>query len=438
MRLILLSYAPFLIFSIAIAPLILAVCFTLFVFCSEILLDPNLFWLTLPLMIVTWCYCQFNPNRFLKVIAKTLRPWLFGMIIVGAIFIAAREWLPRAQWSSIFWLENAASWCEVTLHKLSPYPLPVNVSLLVVLFTVNVYYPAWRPWTRRFEKGMSIAKACVGVLAVFTSFTFFGSGQASVILEKTAEEKYARLKEQADARADLILAARLSENTEEEARNTKEFLDAVYLQVSIDWKMPLRLDDDYVRIPMDKQGQEKWFRSRLEGLVKDRVSELVNALAKSNAVGRMKQTIDGPRLSAMLDHSFTSDEIKEAKERFLKSLDIFVDKGADLTFHPLAEFLTAQGLPQLVQAAVNDLYASQVTHLSKEVTEPLADLLFRTEFAPGKASFETFSKISERLVFDTAALPREIVAPTVEQRRSAKMDREIVAKSAREAIREGR
>jgi hypothetical protein len=168
------------------------------------------------------------------------------------------------------------------------------------------------------------------------------------------------------------------------------------------------------------------------------VSELVGSLAKSKAVGRIAHTIEISRLSAMLGRRYTDEEIKDAQEHFRKSLDMFIDKGADLTFHPLAEFLTAQGLPDLVQSAVKDLYVSQVSHLSKEVTDPLADSLFRPDSAPGKASLASFSEMSERPVFDTAALPREIVAPTLEDRVKAKVSHETIEKSVKEAVRSGR
>ena len=132
------------------------------------------------------------------------------MTIVAIIFLAAREWLPRAQWPWLFSLEVTASRCEITLEKLLPHSLFVNLMLLATLFAVNLLHPAWEMWTTRFRKAISLAKTVATVLAVFTSFTFFGYGQADAFLEATAEEKYERLKDQSTAVAELFLAARLS------------------------------------------------------------------------------------------------------------------------------------------------------------------------------------------------------------------------------------
>ena len=50
--------------------------------------------------------------------------------------------------------------------------------------------------------------------------------------------------------------------------------------------------------------------------------------------------------------------------------------GAGVTFHPLVEMLKAQGLPDLAESLIKDLYQSQLTYLSKDLSVPLAKSLF--------------------------------------------------------------
>jgi hypothetical protein len=240
---------------------------------------------------------------------------------------------------------------------------------------------------------MSGAGSIAAVLAVVTSFTFFGAGQTSILLNATAQEKYDRLKKESTAVAQLILAARVSEDPKSEAQTTHKFLNAIYNKVYAD----LRFNRDG-SLRTQEAGQ-------LQKLVKNRVSEVLKYITESPAANRMAHIFDDDRLASMLERRLTDAEINDAKERFDTALDEFISKGADLTFDPLSKLLDAAGLTGLSQSVVKDLYASEMTRLSKEISSPLADSLFRVGSVPLASTIAKVAAVAERPVFDETSLP---------------------------------
>jgi len=93
-------------------------------------LDPQNFWLALPILAVVWFVCESSSSRLNKVIAKTLKPWLVGMLITGVCYLAVNAWLPQARWSWIFDTEIALSRIELTLAKVLPENIFLNIGLL--------------------------------------------------------------------------------------------------------------------------------------------------------------------------------------------------------------------------------------------------------------------------------------------------------------------
>jgi hypothetical protein len=274
------------------------------------LLDPRHLWPSLPIVAVLWLTSYLSKKPWRNVLAKSLQPWLIGMVIAEVLFVAASRWLPQSQWDKLFLIEKIASVCEVTLEKLSPFPLLFNLLLLAAIFAVNMWYPQLKAWTRRFEKSMVLGKTAVSVLAVFTSVTFFGTGQTAALHELTAQEKYDRLKDQAAARAQLILTARVTEDAKTEAADTKAFLDVVHRNVLVDRALPRTVDDDEwglahtPAIPFTEEWDKFWKereRERLEKTVRDHVQEL-RTWAETHPVVRAAITaINDSKLKAMLD-----------------------------------------------------------------------------------------------------------------------------------------
>ncbi len=160
------------------------------------LFDPHFMMITMPLFAIVWFTCRRSPHKAMKIIAETVQPWLIGTTIVALSFFTISRWLPRTEWSSIFFAEKAASWCEVHIDKFLPEGVAINVVLIVCFFALNLLGPNWKKWTERTQLVISRAKSATAVLGVVTSFTFFGSAQAGVILEWTAQEKYDRLLDQ--------------------------------------------------------------------------------------------------------------------------------------------------------------------------------------------------------------------------------------------------
>ena len=184
----------------------------------QFLFDPHYIWVGLPAFAIVWFYCRSRSSKFYKAIAETLLPWLIGWAIVGTTFFITWMWLPRAQWSWIFFTEKSASRIEIALDKVLPHSAIANASLLAALFVINVLRPSWKNVTQQFQKILSGTKTALPILAVVTSVTFFGDGQLGAVREATAQEKYDRLIDQTTARADLTLAARLTENVAAESQ----------------------------------------------------------------------------------------------------------------------------------------------------------------------------------------------------------------------------
>ncbi len=154
----------------------------------------------------------------------------------------------------------------------------------------------------------------------------------------------------------------------------------------------------------------------MEESVQQHVEELLKARDAVPTIGRMAYTIDKNRLADMISRRFTKVQIKEANEQFEKALDIFVEKGADISIHPLTKLLELLGLPELPEAIVHKLYTSEISHLAEMVTRPLADLLFRHDAAQADSALANFSESANRPVFDVAALPSKLVNPTIGDR----------------------
>lgn len=411
------------------------------------LLDPRHLWPSLPIVAVLWLTSYFSKKPWRNVLAKSLQPWLIGMVIAEAIFFAASRWLPQSQWEKLFLIERISSICEVTLEKLSPIPLLFNLLLLAAIFGVNMWYPRLKAWTRRFEKSLEWGKSAVSVLAVFTSVTFFGAGQAAALHELTAQQKYDRLKDQVAARAQLILAARVTEDPTNEAADTKAFLNVVHRNVEIDRALPVGIGDDFEydpSMPMDPFSKEweKWStereRKRLEQMVRDHVQELLTWAESHPVVRKAAAAIDNSKLKAMLEKKLTANELKDAKERFDKAFDDFIDKAAEISIHPLSEMLSTAGLPDLTTSIVKDLYAAQLTRLSKDVVDPVADALYRPGSSEANLAPVALERAWQRPVFEEKGLPPTIDRPTVAARLVERLNRGIVERAVREAVKERR
>jgi hypothetical protein len=425
LRSILIFLGPF---CVPLAPWIviaLTVFSLFFFFGAQWLLDPQHFLLALPIIAIVWFFYHRSSSRFKKTIAKTLQPWLLGMAIVGAAYLAVSAWLPQTQWPWIFRIETAASWCEVALNKILPESIFFNLALLLLILSINLLQPTWKTWTGRFEKVISKTHSIASVLAVVTSFTFFGAGQAAVLVKATAQEKADRLKDESTALGELILAARVSEDRKVEAQATRDFLDAVHAGVVVDLQLPPDLSERNLRTSQAE---------RLRTLVTSRVSELLKYISEAPLItDHMSHVFDRARLEGMLGRKFSDEEIRDAKTRFESALDEFVREGAGLSFHPLQNMLEAGGLPDLAQSIVKDLYKSELYRLAKDISSPLADSLFRAGSVPADSTVAKLAAIVKRPAFESRSLPAEVRTPTLERRLSERVERTSVRNSVERA-----
>jgi hypothetical protein len=230
-------------------------------------------------------------------------------------------------------------------------------------------------------------------------------------------------------------------------------LNVIYRNVLVDRAVPVRGDEvvpnqgDFpVRIGDEgvpnREDLEKWSKEKecrqLEQKVRDHVQELLKWSDEHPVVRDAATAIDNSKLKAMLDDALTDDQLKDAKDRFDKALELFLDKGAEITIHPLSEMLSLAGLPHLTTSIVKDLYGARLTRLSKAIVDPLADALFRPRSYEASLAPVALARAWERPVFDEKVLPPRIATPTVGDRLAERANRMIVEKVVRETAREAR
>jgi hypothetical protein len=409
-------------------PLVLTVSVAIFSVLFGWIFDPRLLLLQLSFVAVFWFLWRWSSSDVKKLIAKSIQPWLFGMSIVGAAYLATILWLPRAHWSNIFAVETFLSRYELVLKAILPASLGANLGLFALFFALNIFRPSWKRWTGRFQRAISLTKSISAVLAVVTSFTFFGVRQAGAIKELTAEEKFERLKNENVARAELILAGRFG--TEQEAETIKQFLGAIHDAVLLDIKVPISLQEP--ELISSGREPEKFNRARLSRFVRERAEELLEYTQKNRIARRLTAKIDIARLAPLFERPLTAREIVEAKEQFTKGLDVFAKKIAGATFHPLAEFLNSNELPGIIESIIKDLYRGEVTATAKEITNPIADVIFRPAATSRELSLAIVENLAKKEVFDQSSMPAKLINPTYSDRIEKHRARTTIEKSVKE------
>ncbi|MEJ1961774.1 MAG: hypothetical protein WDO56_09580 [Gammaproteobacteria bacterium] len=64
----------------------------------QYLLRPVSFWFLFGIIGCVWLYYRRAASRVHKAIAKTLKPWFIGMLVVGCTFLIAKFCVPRSSW----------------------------------------------------------------------------------------------------------------------------------------------------------------------------------------------------------------------------------------------------------------------------------------------------------------------------------------------------
>ena len=384
------------------------------------LFNPDYFWLSLAFFFCVWLSCKGKSDGPSKVIVDWTTPLLIGMGAIGALYSAATLWIPRAQWVWLFRLEGAAQTTHEVLDAALPKALWARITILILVLSVDVSFPQFHRWTARFNKAMKGAKKAASSVAVLVSMTLFGVGQAGAIGQKLTTEKYARLEKDATAIAQLAIGARLQEMPRDEVKATTEWLNAIAAGVHADLATPFNLRDRSLMFESDK--------SYVQSLIRSRVAELHEAIAKNSMLFRATGAVDAG-LARMLGRTMTEEQRKDAKAAFEKTLENFVLEGAKFASEPLTDLLAKAGTPDMAGDLVKDLYKDEVKRLSKIIADPLADVVFRPNTPSAVAAPTRILDAARRPVFDVASLPREVVRPTASERIEKAM-REVGAREA--------
>jgi hypothetical protein len=396
---------PLLVCSIPLIVLIFTVSSSVILMGLKWLYDPANLWISLPITSILWLHLRRFSNKYAKSAREAMKPWLAAMGGVAFIFLTARLWMPKTQWYWLFRLEWGASLIETYSKKIVPYPFLFNLLLLFVLFVINLYHPKSQSATQRIEVVIPWMKTFFSSLAVLTSVSFFGGGQAAILLESTAQEKFDRLKDQSVSAADLALAARLSVEQDKELLNVKEYLDSIYNASVVDIKNYNPLTDHPIptysyrtasTLPSGREGVkreaernsrqlesfealgEDLHRGLVRYMVENRVDELRKAMEHpAKASSAMVRVLPDTVKTMLRNQTFSEEVKKDAKDKFDKALDLFVDQASDLSAQPIATMLTEAGMPEFLRSIIKDLYNTEVLAMAKKVADPLADAYFK-------------------------------------------------------------
>ena len=387
-------------------------------------LETESFWYSFPCLAGFWLYCR-KESGIKKNIADWLKPLLIGMAVIGIITVTASKWIPKAQWVWLFRIESAAENVYWILDKILPKALWEKLFILILAMVINILFPVFIKWTKRFDNALNMAKTVSGVLAITVSMTIFGEGQSGEIGKLIDNEKAKRVEADTTAIAQLIVSARLKENTQEEVKATVQWLEAVYVGVNVDLNTPPTRTD-----LLSVESTEE----RLQELIKSRIAELHKAIQEQPVFKETSVYINS-QLTDKLGRQFTEQDRASAKVTFEKSLEYFVSSAAEISSHPINDFLKSISTPELVQDLVKDLYKEEVKNFSKIVTNPFTDSLFRPQTLEAKISLAKASEMIRQPTFSPQTLPSEIVHPTVESRmnkiRVENALKEAVAKAGR-------
>jgi hypothetical protein len=97
--------------------------------------------------------------------------------------------------------------------------------------------------------------------------------------------------------------------------------------------------------------------------------------------------------------------------------------------------LKASGLPGILEDVIKDLYRSEVSRLSKALTRPVADVIFRPAALAPDRTVLTVPEAARREVFDPSSMPSKFLTPSYVDRLNRTWAREQVVNSVRRAAR---
>jgi hypothetical protein len=216
------------------------------------------------------------------------------------------------------------------------------------------------------------------------------------------------------------LAARLTEDAQAETRNVLEFLDAVRqgVDVAIEPSIvhPQIRGPSSSRLSPPQEGtnpdstkiDDVVRKEQLKKLVENRVQELISSLKESPRIAHVTDTIKAAIPLSVLDHKLSDEEAKDANGKFTVALDKFVEKGAEFSFHPLSKILIEVGTPEIIRESIKELYKTKILYMSKNITEPLARLLYHPSGVEYKAAMVKIGEVVAEPVFDVKSIPINI------------------------------
>jgi hypothetical protein len=415
------------------------------------LLLPHNFWIALALMSFGWIYAKNRGSRIGEELARSLFPWLISMWAVAVIFLAASNFIAKANWVWLFRVEDGMSFVHSALIAVLPESVFVKLLLMIVIFLLNFTLPQLRRWTSRFEISLRHLKTASKVLTIVTSLTVFGESQLGEIGQVISTEKQVRVEQDTVAIAELAIGARLTTLQELEMLNALAWLEAVDAGVRANLAIPPRLEDyaPYVhqkmkvKIKIETPAGDLYFPSfdtkefeieRKRKFIKERIAELKEAVRTSSFVTNTVGSVDS-KLRILLGRKMTLRELAEAKSTFEKALKLFIGNGTKLGEHPINGLLKEAEMPELGRDLVVEFYKSETKRFAKSITEPFVDATFRADSPLVATALQRLPEMASKPIFEIDKLPREILRPTVTELSIKRYEKIMIDKTIKETVR---
>jgi hypothetical protein len=346
------------------------------------------FYATLLVLSLIWAASRLWPRPWLKVVAAACVPWIIGMGSLAVIVQGTRLLLPAADWPLLFRIQTFAGSAQAFLKAVTPGGWITQLSLTFVALALGLGAPGLAVWVPRVKKALSWSGKVAAVLAVFTTYSFFGTAYgASAIVQFTKEEGKRRVHDDAQALAEQQIATRIRQDPAAEARALNQYFAAIVEGVRVQKAAEALAAES----PMEE-------RARLYGhgiphggrpaggepvpaqpltkadgaRVQTRVAQLAAAIARSHVVQAAGARVTGA-IEGLVGRPLTQRERGQAHEALEKSVGVLIGKAAELAGAPLLEGLQGEDGAELAPKIAKDLYAKQVERATEPISAAMAD-----------------------------------------------------------------
>jgi hypothetical protein len=331
------------------------------------------FYPTLGVLCAVWAASRLWPRAWLRVVAAACVPWIIGMGSLVVLVQGTRLFLPAADWQMLIRIQTLAGSAQDFLKAVTPGGWITQLSLTVVALALGLAAPSLAVWAPRVRKALSWAGKVAAVLAVFTTYSFYGASYGtSGIVAFTKEEGRRRVQPDARALAEQQIAERIRRDPAADARALNQYLAAVAEGVRLQ-KQAEALQAE--RLPGSRPVPPQPLTPDDGTRLLDRAAELAKAVARSRVSQAAGAHVTGA-IEGLMGRPLTLQERAQAHDAFKRGLSIVLGQAAAMAAGPLIEGLQGKDGSELGKKIAEDLYEQQVERATDPISSEMADAWF--------------------------------------------------------------